>query len=97
MLFKLMLCVIIMHRITQVSMPFAQLNYEEVNYVFNFNVKTILIQTHLKSRNHLKLSQSNNQRATRPPQNFQQQENKSTHKEMLMKYMQKKELAIQND
>jgi hypothetical protein len=56
MLFKLMLCVIIMHKITQVSMPFAQLNHEEVNYVFNFNVKTILIQTHLKSRNHLKLS-----------------------------------------
>ena len=48
-------------------------------------------------RNHPNFSWSNNQEQAKPPQQFPQQEKKPTLEDMFVQYMQKTDVAIQNN
>ena len=73
----------------QMGNPFAQLSYGQANYVSNFQRQNNpYLNTYNPGwRNHPNFSWSNNQRLAKPPQQFPQQEKKSTLEEMFMQYI----------
>ncbi|XP_050259914.1 uncharacterized protein LOC126704981 [Quercus robur] len=83
----------------QVGNPFAQLSYGQANYVSNFQRQNNPYSNTYNPgwRNHPNFSWSNNQGLAKPPQQFPQQEKKPTLKEMFMQYIQKTDVAIQNN
>ena len=80
----------------QMGNPFAQLSYGQANYVSNFQRQNNpYLNTYNPGwRNHPNFSWSNNQRLAKPPQQFPQQEKKSTLEEMFMQYIQKTDMVI---
>nr|XP_023870464.1 uncharacterized protein LOC111983048 [Quercus suber] len=83
----------------QVGNPFAQSSYEQANYVSNFQHQNnpYLNMYNPGWRNHPIFSWRNHQRQAKPPQQFPQQEKKPTLEDMFMQYMQKIDVAIQNN
>ncbi|KAL4610105.1 hypothetical protein ACB092_08G028300 [Castanea dentata] len=83
----------------QVGNPFAQSSYGQANYVSNFQRQNNPYSNMYNPgwRNHPKFSWSNNQGQAKPPQQFPQQEKKSTLEDMFMQYLQKIDVAIQNN
>nr|XP_023916883.1 uncharacterized protein LOC112028427 [Quercus suber] len=83
----------------QVGNPFAQSSYGQTNYVSNFQRQNnpYLNTYNPKWRNHPNFSWSNNQGQAKLPQQFPQQEKKPTLEDMFMQYMQKTDVAIQNN
>ena len=103
MLFKLMLFVIIVQDIIQVSTAKWEIllpnRYGQANYVSNFQRQNNPYSNTYNPgwKNHLNFSWSNNQGQAIPLQQFPQQEKKPTLEDMLMQYIQKTDVAIQNN
>ncbi|XP_023886157.1 uncharacterized protein LOC111998291 [Quercus suber] len=83
----------------QVGNPFAQLSYGQANYMSNFQHQNNPYSNTYNPgwRNHPNVSWSNNQGQAKPPQQFPQQEKKLTLEDMFMQYIQKTNMAIQNN
>ena len=83
----------------QMGNPFAQSSYGQENYVSNFHRQNNPYSNTYNPgwRNHPNFSWSNNQELAKPPQQLPQQEKKPTLEDMFMQYIQKTDVAIQNN
>ena len=83
----------------QMGNPFAQSSYGQANYVSNFQRQNNPYSNTYNPgwRNHPNFSWSNNQELAKPPQQLPQQEKKPTLEDMFMQYIQKIDVAIQNN